>query len=60
MSNDNKIIIIGAGQASVYAVSEFRKYNKEAAITIFSEEDYLPYERPPLSKGFLMNKKKRR
>ncbi|MDC0161696.1 FAD-dependent oxidoreductase [bacterium] len=58
MSNDNKIIIIGAGQASVYAVSEFRKHNKEAAITIFSEEDYFPYERPPLSKDFLMNKKK--
>ena len=58
MRNINEIIIIGGGQAAIYAVSEIRKHNKEAAISIFSEEDYFPYERPPLSKDFLMNKKK--
>ena len=52
-----KILILGGGQTAVYAASEFRKHNKESIVTIFSEEDYLPYERPPLSKDFLMNKK---
>ena len=54
----NKILIIGAGQAAAYAASEIRKHDKESIITIFSEEHYLPYERPPLSKDFLLNKKK--
>ncbi len=58
MSSTNKILIIGAGQAAVYAANEIRKYDKECKIIIFSEEQYLPYERPPLSKDFLMNKKK--
>ena len=58
MRNVNKIIIIGGGQAAIYAVSAIRKHNKEAAISIFNEEARLPYERPPLSKDFLMNKKK--
>tara|TARA_B100000959_G_scaffold281484_1_gene345653 strand:- start:422 stop:1657 length:1236 start_codon:yes stop_codon:yes gene_type:complete len=58
MSSVKKILILGGGQTAVYAASEFRKHNKESIVTIFSEEDYLPYERPPLSKDFLMNKKK--
>ena len=58
MSSVTKILILGGGQTAVYAASEFRKHNKESIVTIFSEEDYLPYERPPLSKDFLMNKKK--
>ena len=58
MSNINKILILGGGQAAVYAASELRKHDPQSLITIFSEENYLPYERPPLSKDFLMNKKK--
>ena len=56
--NSNKISIIGAGQAAIYAAIEIRKHDNESTITIFGEENYLPYERPPLSKDFLMNKKK--
>ena len=58
MSSIKKILILGGGQAAVYAASELRNHDTQSIITIFSEEKYLPYERPPLSKDFLMNKKK--
>lgn len=56
--NSSNVVIIGAGQAAIYAAIEIRKHDNESTITIFGEENYLPYERPPLSKDFLMNKKK--
>ena len=52
-----KISIIGAGQSAAYAANEIRKHDKELGITIFNEENYLPYERPPLSKDSITNKK---
>ena len=60
MSSLKKILILGAGQAAIYAAIEFRKYDKDSVVTIFGNENCHPYERPPLSKEFLMNKKKRR
>ena len=54
----NKILILGAGQSAVYAASEIRKHDTDSIIKIFNEEHYLPYERPPLSKDFLLNEKK--
>ena len=54
----NKILILGAGQSAVYAASEIRKHDTDSIINIFNEENYLPYERPPLSKDFLLNEKK--
>ena len=57
MNSSKKILILGGGQAAVYAASEFRQHDKDSIVTIFSEENYLPYERPPLSKDFLVNKK---
>ena len=53
----NKILILGAGQSAVYAASEIRKHDTDSIIKIFNEENYLPYERPPLSKDFLLNEK---
>ena len=58
MNSHKKILIIGSGQAAIYAASEFRKHDKDSTVTIFGNENYHPYERPPLSKEFLMNKKK--
>ena len=55
--NSSKVFIIGAGQAAIYAAIEIRKHDEESVITIFGEENYLPYERPPLSKDFLISKK---
>ena len=58
MNSLKKILIIGSGQAAIYAASEFRKYDIDSAVTIFGNENYHPYERPPLSKEYLMDKKK--
>ena len=58
MNTLNKILILGSGQAAIYAASEIRKYDKYSEISIFGNENYHPYERPPLSKEFLMGKKK--
>ena len=58
MNTLNKILILGSGQAAIYAASEIRKYDKGSEISIFGNENYHPYERPPLSKEFLMGKKK--
>ena len=52
-----KILILGGGQSALYAAREIRRNDEEASITIFGEEKQLPYERPPLSKDFLLNKK---
>ena len=58
MNTLNKILILGSGQAAIYAASEIRKYDKDSEISLFGNESYHPYERPPLSKEFLMGKKK--
>ena len=60
MNTLNKILILGSGQAAIYAASEIRKYDKDSEISIFGNENYHPYERPPLSKEFLMGKKKKK
>jgi len=52
-----KILIIGGGQSALYAAREIRRNDEEASITILGEEKQLPYERPPLSKDYLLNKK---
>jgi len=50
------IIILGGGQAGAYAAKEIRKIDTKSKLTIISEEKSLPYERPPLSKDFLLEK----
>ena len=47
------VIIIGAGQASGQAAASLRQAGYEGSITIFGEEDQVPYQRPPLSKAYL-------
>ena len=51
MSDD--VIIIGAGQAGAQTAIVLRQNNFASAITMIGDEAYVPYERPPLSKGFL-------
>jgi len=48
------IVVIGAGQAGASLVAKLRKEGFGGAITLIGEEPALPYERPPLSKGYLM------
>ena len=58
MKSLKKILILGSGQAAIYAASEIRKHDKDSLVTIFGNENYHPYERPPLSKEYLIDKKK--
>ena len=53
----NNIIILGGGQAGIYAAREIRQNDSKSSIKILGEENLLPYERPPLSKDFLLDKK---
>ena len=55
MKNKN-IIILGGGQACAYAAKEILSIEPESNLTIISEEKNLPYERPPLSKDYLLEK----
>jgi 3-phenylpropionate/trans-cinnamate dioxygenase ferredoxin reductase subunit len=50
----NAVIIIGAGQAAAQAAVTLRAEGFTGPITIFGEEPYPPYQRPPLSKKYLM------
>ena len=54
---NKKIFILGGGQSALYAAREIRKNNIYVEITILGEEKFIPYERPPLSKDFLLNKR---
>ncbi len=47
------MVIIGAGHAGVQAAASLRQQGYEAAVTIVSDEQRLPYHRPPLSKELL-------
>lgn len=52
---DYQIIILGGGQSAAHAATTIRQYDSESSIAIVTNESYLPYERPPLSKKFLLN-----
>ena len=48
------VVVIGGGQAGASAVIKLRKLGFDGEITLVSEEKILPYQRPPLSKGYLL------
>ena len=54
---NKNITIIGGGQAAAYAAKEIRSIDGNVNISIFGDEIYFPYERPPLSKDCLLEKK---
>ena len=56
MSIENGVVIIGAGQAGCMAAIALRQFKYKGTITLIGKENHLPYQRPPLSKGFLMDK----
>lgn len=49
-----KIVIIGAGQAGGQAAQSLRSAGFEGEITLIGDEPHAPYQRPPLSKKYLM------
>ena len=52
-------LLIGGGLASYQAAKQLRQLDAQATITLVSEEDHLPYDRPPLTKEFLRGEKPR-
>jgi len=48
------VVVIGAGQAGAALVAKLRAAGHTDAITLIGEEPAPPYQRPPLSKAYLM------
>lgn len=48
------IVIIGAGQAGAQAVASLRSEGFTGPIVMVGDEAFVPYQRPPLSKAYLM------
>lgn len=53
MGQDAGVVIVGAGQAGLSAAAELRKRKYDGPITLIGDEAAPPYQRPPLSKGYL-------
>ena len=52
----DKIVIVGTGQAGVQAAISLRDEGYDGALTMVGEEPGWPYQRPPLSKAYLLGK----
>ena len=48
------IVVVGAGQAGAACVAKLRGLGYEGAITMVGDEPVFPYQRPPLSKKYLL------
>jgi NADPH-dependent 2,4-dienoyl-CoA reductase/sulfur reductase-like enzyme len=49
----NRIVVVGGGLAAARVATAFRKAGGTGAVTMLSADTNPPYNRPPLSKGFL-------
>lgn len=54
LSNHREVVIIGAGHAGAELACMLRKKGFEGSILLTSDETVAPYERPPLSKAYLL------
>ncbi len=50
------IVVVGGGLAAGTAVTELRAAGYDGPLVLVAEEEHVPYERPPLSKAYLMGK----
>ncbi|MEM6480223.1 MAG: FAD/NAD(P)-binding oxidoreductase [Pseudomonadota bacterium] len=48
------VVIVGAGQAGSSCAAKLRALGYEGDVTLIGEEPVLPYQRPPLSKKYLL------
>ena len=53
MSTPKDIVIIGGGLAGAKTAEALRAHGFPGTITLLAAERHLPYERPPMSKGYL-------
>src|SRR6266567_8399358 len=55
--NESKFVILGGGMVAGYAAKQLVELGLPAGeLTILTADNSVPYERPPLSKGFLAGK----
>jgi len=50
----NRIVVVGAGQAGASLVAKLRALGHAGPLTLIGEEGAPPYQRPPLSKKYLL------
>jgi NADPH-dependent 2,4-dienoyl-CoA reductase/sulfur reductase-like enzyme len=53
MATSGGIVIVGGGLAAARTAEQLRRSEYTGPVTILSDEDHLPYDRPPLSKEVL-------
>src|SRR6266849_2074466 len=53
MADAWSVVIVGAGLAGANGALELARLAPDAHVTLIGSEAHLPYQRPPLSKGFL-------
>jgi 3-phenylpropionate/trans-cinnamate dioxygenase ferredoxin reductase subunit len=54
------VVIIGGGQGGFQTAASLRAEGYQERITLIADEPGVPYQRPPLSKGFLLGKQEQR
>jgi 3-phenylpropionate/trans-cinnamate dioxygenase ferredoxin reductase subunit len=54
-TSDNTVVILGAGQAGCWVAVTLRQQGHAGRIVLLGDEGEAPYERPPLSKKFLLD-----
>jgi 3-phenylpropionate/trans-cinnamate dioxygenase ferredoxin reductase subunit len=59
MSTDATYVIVGASLAGAKAAEALRAAGYDGRVVLLGTETELPYERPPLSKGYLLGKAER-
>ncbi|KJS53567.1 pyridine nucleotide-disulfide oxidoreductase [Streptomyces rubellomurinus subsp. indigoferus] len=57
--SERPIVVVGASLGGAKAAQALREAGYEGGIVLIGEEHERPYERPPLSKGFLLGKEPR-
>jgi 3-phenylpropionate/trans-cinnamate dioxygenase ferredoxin reductase subunit len=53
------VVIVGGGQAAASLSSQLRTSRHRGPVTIFCDEPHPPYQRPPLSKAYLLGEMER-
>lgn len=51
---DARVVVVGAGQAGFTVCAKLRDLGHRGPITMIGDEAHPPYQRPPLSKAYLM------
>ena len=53
MTDERTFVVVGGGLAGAKTAEALRERGFEGRVVLFGAEQHLPYERPPLSKGYL-------